>query len=378
MKKRRIKVNFTLIELLLAMSIFVILSLIMMRFFNSAQQIWSKVSQKNAIYADARVALDLMARELQSSMYNNDCTNATTYVRSIYPFWHQWVDNINNTYYSTFEHTQLNFIASTDLKPAGAESNICEIRYGFVPACDYTDLNTYLNNNNKDRDVTDDTTAPAPIDRMNYVPYYGAGDPDNFQPSPYVPNAAQKAKWLQSWEGWLVRSCTADKILKNDGSNTYADNISANLVPNTRKGWNFTTLPLKDTAGAVVSATRVVDIFQDSSSNRWQKIIPGVYSLKFTCYGIDSTGNTVKIKPMKSDSSLGLGDAMYTTTNTNRWLGTPFPVAIKIDLELFASADWFQWKAALANGDTSKAEKIKRNKLRTFTKTVFLDNKASY
>jgi type II secretory pathway pseudopilin PulG len=357
--------HFTLIELLMAMSIFLILSVIMMRFFNSAQQIWSKTSQRNAVYSDARIALDLMARELQTAMYNNDLFDTSTAVRSIYPFWHQKIGIINNTYYTNFEQTQLNFIAATDLKPDGAESNICEVRYGFVQ------VGEYLNSNNLKEDVSDASAE--------YDPYYGAGDPNNFLPST-VPSTAQKNNWVGRWEGWLIRSCTADKIKINPpaipsyGSNT----VALPLAPGTRTGWNFTTLPLKDSTGADSSATRVKDIFKDESSNRWQRIIPGVYSLKFTCYGIDSSGNTVKIPSLKDDGTLGAGNAMFNTTNTKLWVGTAFPVAIKIDLELFAAADWFQWKAAIANSNTAKAEKIKRNKLRSFSKTVFLDNKVSY
>jgi type II secretory pathway pseudopilin PulG len=365
------KINFTLIELLMAMSIFLILSVIMMRFFNSAQQIWSKTSQRNAVYSDARIALDLMARELQTAMFYNETLPVADAVRSIYPFWHQKIGILNNAYYTNSEQTQLNFIAATDLKPDGAESNICEVRYGFVP------VGEYLNSNNLKEDVSDASAK--------YDPYYDVGDPNNFQPSPYVPNTAQKNNWVGRWEGWLIRSCTADKI-KTAGSG-YVLNTSTALLPNTRTGWNFIDFPLKRFDGTIVGnepgptpprSYRVEEIYKDASSNRWQRIIPGVYSLKFTCYGLDSSGSTVKIPALKDDGTLGSGNAMYTAVNTNLWLGTPFPVAVKIDLELFAQADWFQWKAAIANNDTAKAEKIKRNKLRIFSKTVFLNNRVSY
>ena len=74
------KLRFTLVELIMAMAVFSILALIMMRFYSSAQQVWSKASQRTEMYNDAHVALDLMTRELQCTLYDNDNT-----AQGIYP-----------------------------------------------------------------------------------------------------------------------------------------------------------------------------------------------------------------------------------------------------------------------------------------------------
>ncbi len=130
MKKYRYKYFYTLVELLMAMAIFAIISVIMMRFFSSAQQIWSKASQKNVLYADARVALDIMTADLQSALYDNNVNTG------IYPFWNEYKSlqdadmgasyNCANTYAGGIKEAdrydknyvpQLNFIAATKYLP---------------------------------------------------------------------------------------------------------------------------------------------------------------------------------------------------------------------------------------------------------------------
>ncbi len=116
--------RYTIIEVLASMGIFIILITALMQFFSSARTLWVSSSRRNELYANARVALDLVARDLQSAMYQNDNT-----ARGIYPFWYrervaQGTDNP--------QVNELNFIASTDLKPTEAASKICEIRYTFV------------------------------------------------------------------------------------------------------------------------------------------------------------------------------------------------------------------------------------------------------
>ena len=319
---------------MMAMAVFSLLALGMMGFFNSAQKIWSKSSQRGEMYADAHVALDLMARELQGVMYSNDDTS-----QSIYPFWFQKIRNVSdpnpaepayeNMYYpkvngSDIELTQLNFIAATDLKPQNAVSNICEIRYRFVPAGE---------------------TIPAT---------------QSFEPTAANPKPIG--------EGWLVRSCTADK--RNDSTNN--------------PFLNFKDFPRRTTAGAAGNANRVSNIWLDASSDGYQKVIPNVYSLKFTCYNMDATGAWLDCKPMRYDVDPGTGTVTKFEFGTqgsvgigSGLIGTPLPMAVKIDLAMMSPTDWREWKAAVDRDDIPGAERIKRERLRTFSKTVFLNNRFS-
>ena len=324
-RKKIKRLRFTLVELIMAMAVFSILALVMMRFYSSAQQIWSKASQRSEMYNDAHVALDLMARELQCVIYNSDNTSL-----GIYPFWFQKIKDVTgpaNVYYPTttssnFELTQLNFIASTDLKPKNATSDICEIRYSFVPA------------------------GETPI------------------------AAAQSMDGQSIGEGWLIRSCTGD-----DSGTTL---------------WNFSP-PLPRLGGSIT--TRIRDIFGDTvntginSSAPYQRVISGVYFLKFTCYYMDVGGVWRECYPIQyispgvmsfGNGSNGMG-ATGTLPKTGSLLdGTPLPDAIRIDLFMMSPTDWREWKAKIDIGNIPAAEVIKLERMRTFSKTVFITNKLSY
>lgn len=71
MKKILRKTNFTLVELIVAMAVFSILLLLMLQFFSGAQRIWNGMEKRNEIYANARIAMDLMTAQLQNTFYTN-------------------------------------------------------------------------------------------------------------------------------------------------------------------------------------------------------------------------------------------------------------------------------------------------------------------
>lgn len=66
------KGNFTLVELLVAMTVFSILLLLMLQFFSGAQKMWTSTEKRNELYADARIAMDLMTSLIQSSVAIHD------------------------------------------------------------------------------------------------------------------------------------------------------------------------------------------------------------------------------------------------------------------------------------------------------------------
>lgn len=63
------KQPFTLVELLLAMVVFSIMLVLMMQFFSGARIIWSSTEKRNNMYADARIAMDLISTMLQNTIY---------------------------------------------------------------------------------------------------------------------------------------------------------------------------------------------------------------------------------------------------------------------------------------------------------------------
>ena len=64
-----VRQGFTLIELVVSMAVFSLMMLLMMQFFTDTQKLWSRSEDKANMYADARVAMDLMSSALQSVYY---------------------------------------------------------------------------------------------------------------------------------------------------------------------------------------------------------------------------------------------------------------------------------------------------------------------
>lgn len=67
-KKQR---RFTLIELLVAMGVLVIIFGFVLQFFIGSQRVWTSMEQRNNVYADARVAMDIMTTMLQNTFYSD-------------------------------------------------------------------------------------------------------------------------------------------------------------------------------------------------------------------------------------------------------------------------------------------------------------------
>ena len=108
MKKRN---PFTLLELILAMGILMVIMVIMLSFFSAAQKAWMTSSANSEIYENARVAMDLMTRDLQAALYNDE--NST---KGIYPFWHE-------------SDSRISFVSSTNVGGAADTSNVREVKY---------------------------------------------------------------------------------------------------------------------------------------------------------------------------------------------------------------------------------------------------------
>lgn len=124
MKIKIQKINFTLIEIIAAMAVFLIIMLILISFFVSAQSIWNLTRQKNSMYENARVALDLIGRDLQCLYYEQEKI----------PFFHHpgssAIDNDTEALY---------FVSATNCLPCyDNNAKLCEIAYKFynldVPA----------------------------------------------------------------------------------------------------------------------------------------------------------------------------------------------------------------------------------------------------
>jgi hypothetical protein len=290
---------------------------IMMQFFTSAQKMWNASAKRNMIYADARVAMNLMTREIQCMLYDND------EIGDIYPFWFEWTeittaDSIKEDYKDNNEFplksdgttpylTALNFIATTDLKPIDKGSDICEIKYKFTP------ISFSVASPKSTADVTG---------------------------------------------GKLERSCTSE--YDSEGNPT-ASNI-----------YNFQAVTYE---GNNLPAGRVNTIWEDISSAGYDTVIDGVYSLKFSCYKWDSG---LKLhEPMNNSGKDKDNNDSYSTYGYGTGTGTPCPVAVRIDMKLMDPKDLKLLALNIyraENGDKEAAKQVKtlKQKIRTFSKVIYL------
>jgi len=124
MRERTVKSNsFTLIEIIAAMGVFSIIMLILLSFFSSAQNIWSLSRQRSTMYENARIALDLIARDIQCIYYEQEKI----------PFYHHPGSAVAN------DTEALYFVSATNCPPNyDNNTRLCEIAYKFYNMDDTT------------------------------------------------------------------------------------------------------------------------------------------------------------------------------------------------------------------------------------------------
>jgi type II secretory pathway pseudopilin PulG len=115
--KRIQKSNFTLIELLAAMGIFTIIMLIVFQMLASSQKVWSLSETNTRIYENARIALDVITRDLQ-------CAIASNRPGGEIPFWTGAVAAPS----TPTGNDLLAFVSAVD-PSTYAQSKLCEIVY---------------------------------------------------------------------------------------------------------------------------------------------------------------------------------------------------------------------------------------------------------
>ncbi len=125
MRNKTDRSGFTLIELIAAMGVFSIIMLVLLSFFSSAQNIWNLSRQKTTMYENARIALDLISRDLQCMYYEQGKV----------PFYHHpgTAANYDSSPGNNDNDTEaLYFISATNCLP-GYDNNtrLCEIAYKF-------------------------------------------------------------------------------------------------------------------------------------------------------------------------------------------------------------------------------------------------------
>lgn len=284
--------TFTLVELLVSMAVFTLIMLSLVSFFNSAQKLWINSMRKNEAYENARVAMDMITRDLQCAYYQYEKI----------PFWHKSKDGSlttddNDDNYGR-DNEMLAFVcgtssyANTDYQ----QSKFCEVKYQLFST-----------------DNPDDTYA-----------------------------------------GFLRRSITPDKT-------------SGTAAGQTNKKWNYyndfdvAKLGTGDPPDQSFTADAV-------SSEAFQKIIPYVTSLDFTCYEKKSDGALSEISPAAATH-------------------TAFPYMVEIKFSLLDETSWLKWTALggkphhpiwAPGSEPAVAKNFREKNELTFKKTVFLGDRGQY
>lgn len=73
LKKKRLQ-KFTIVEILVAMSVFAVLMLIIMQIFGSLQNVWTTTSKRTQTAQNANMIMNMIAADLQSAYYNADAS----------------------------------------------------------------------------------------------------------------------------------------------------------------------------------------------------------------------------------------------------------------------------------------------------------------
>lgn len=271
---------FTLVELVVAMGVFAIIMFVLISFFSSTQKAWLLSSQKTETFENARIAMDLISRDLQCTYY--------VYART--PFWHKGFIN-PVTYPAWINHwgEGLYFISATSSPPnASCNSRLCEIAYQLYAGEDPSVSTTY--------------------------------------------------------EGWLTRSATGDMTdAPADNTYRPATDPSPNVAGRWGFDNNFTCnynnaigVPPDGGALAFTGETAGDTAVTRTSCEAYRKIIPNVVQLHFTCYDRagneltpDTTGTTMTPLPYSVQVELTLLDG----TSWAKWKqlgGTPYNADLDI------------------------------------------------
>ena len=144
--------RFTLIELIVAMGVFTMLMAALMQFFGSAQKLWIASSSKTETFENARTALEMISKDIQSIYYEKNYS----------PFYAAY----NST--PTGEK-RISFITYTNNAPDNTTSRICKVQYYLNTSAADRGLYIYIIGNNKSSG-----SSTLPSDCSTYWDFYGA------------------------------------------------------------------------------------------------------------------------------------------------------------------------------------------------------------
>lgn len=111
--------HFTLIELIVSMAVLTILVLASFTLFTTTQNTWSVTNSKQEIFENARIALDLISKDLDSSYFGEGSA----------PFWH-WKGDPVPSAWEEYRNELLAFVSRSPIPPNNdCLSPLFEVKY---------------------------------------------------------------------------------------------------------------------------------------------------------------------------------------------------------------------------------------------------------
>ena len=131
MKKYLFKIKrfFTLLEMVVTLAVFLILVAIVLTFYDTVFKVSSSSSNTSRAFENARVALDIITRDIQCIYYKNE----------MIPFWHK---GETVSYAEEYQNDLLAFISATPLPQSdNISSKLCEVKYQLYNHSDLNEAN---------------------------------------------------------------------------------------------------------------------------------------------------------------------------------------------------------------------------------------------
>lgn len=145
---------FSLIELIIAMAIFAVLLVIVAQFYISAHRATSRMHEQSNTFENAKIALDLMTRDIQCVFYENSQT----------PFWHWSPPDPASppSSWGQYRNEFLAFVTATNVLPNdNCTSKLCEVKYQKYYATNHSDTNDgWLRRSVTGNKISDGTDNP--------------------------------------------------------------------------------------------------------------------------------------------------------------------------------------------------------------------------
>ena len=379
-KKKAVIKCFTIIELITAMAVFSIIMLVMIKMLGAAQEAWLRSDERNQLYENANIAMELMTRQLQSAQYDN----------GTYAFWH-WRDphpehqqpeskDLIWGYTSQLRgekqifgfYEALAFVSSTNTSndvDSRSQSNLCEVMY--TVSWDFWNKPRWLGFSKGVRSYIDgylwvSITNASTMTNYRVEKEPGPTPPDLYVPQEWRPDTLIIDPRYNPTNNFLVATAdNDDNLYKASPAKRImdsVDNIDYWGYDNDAKvGQKVPLYEPKPVFTLYADALTNGDITESknkqtpTSSNLWSQLVPAVTELEFTCY--DDNGSIIPPDTSLVSSPYDCRDLDGNGIVSPAEKSNYFPAYVKIKISMMSIDGYAQWAQLAGDQVTPPYEK---------------------